>query len=59
MVYVTKLDKNVNKELNRKNMISWLIVMLIGIAVTSYGVVSTLFNLLEKGLELSYILKDN
>ena len=47
MVYVTKLDKNVNKELNRKNMISWLIVMLIGIAVTAYGVVSTLFSLLE------------
>ncbi|MBR6288468.1 MAG: hypothetical protein IKR19_03970, partial [Acholeplasmatales bacterium] len=47
MVYVTKLDKNVNKELNRKNMISWLIVMLIGIAVTAYGIVSTLFSLLE------------
>ena len=47
MIYVTKLDKNANKELNRKNMISWLIVMLIGILVTAYGVVSSLFNLLE------------
>ncbi len=47
MVYVTKLDKNVNKELNRKNMLSWFVVLIIGLIVTAYGVVSTLFNLLE------------
>lgn len=47
MIYVTKLDKNANKELNRKNMISWIFVLLIGIGVTGYGIVSTLFSLLE------------
>ena len=47
MIYVTKLDENVNKELNRKNMLSWLIVLLIGIGVTAFGVIATLFSLLE------------
>ena len=47
MIYVTKLDENVNKELNRKNMLSWLIVLLIGIGFTAFGVIATLFSLLE------------
>lgn len=47
MIYVTKLDENVNKELNRKNMLSWLIVLLIGIGVTAFGVIATLFSLLD------------
>lgn len=47
MVYETKLDKNANKELNRKNIISWLFVLLIGLLVLAYGVISSLYSLID------------
>lgn len=47
MVYITKIDKNANKELNRKNIISWLFILLIGLVMAILGVVSSLYRLMD------------
>lgn len=47
MVYVTKLDKNANKELNIRNLLSWLLILILGLGMTSYGVIASLFSLID------------